>query len=57
LVIRGYRAINTYKLIARWDLEALIATVDGALETAGWSDFDREAARAAIRELYSPDLA
>jgi hypothetical protein len=56
LRIRGRRAANALSLMARWDVDALIATVDGALEAAGWSERDRQAARDAIHELYRPDL-
>jgi hypothetical protein len=56
LRIRGYRVVNAYPLIARWDVESLIATVDDALERTGWSERDRQAARDAIHELYRSDL-
>ena len=56
LVVRGYQARSGHPIVARWDLEALIATVDDALERADWGDIDREAARAALRHLYEGDL-
>ncbi len=57
LVVRGYRACTGYDVIARWDVEALIATVEDALEAAHWPERDRQAAWTAIRQLYAPDLA
>ena len=57
LLVRGYRAATGLRAIARWDVEALIATVDASLEAAAWPDIDRRAARAAIQHLYAPDLA
>jgi len=56
LRIRGYRSVTGYDVVARWDLEALIATVDEALETAQWPELDRLVTRKAIRDLYEPDL-
>jgi hypothetical protein len=57
LLIRGYRAGGSVNIMARWDVESLLATVDGALEAAEWPETSRSVARSAIRELYSADLA
>lgn len=57
LLIRGYRARSGYSVLASWDVSALLATIDGALESAGWPEIDRRAAHAAARRLYEPDLA
>lgn len=57
LRVRGYRACGAVDAMARWDVEALLATVDGALEAAGWPPLDRNVASAALRELYAADLA
>ncbi len=57
LLIRGYRAESGVDAIARWDIESLLATVDGALEAAAWTETASATARSAIRALYERDLA
>jgi len=56
LLIRGYRADSGVDAIARWDLDSLLATVDGALEATAWTETACAAVRSAIRELYDVDL-
>lgn len=56
LVVRGYRARSALPILSRWDVDALVATVQDALEAADWSDIDRRAAYAAVRRLYAVDL-
>jgi hypothetical protein len=57
LRVRGWQARTGLSALAAWDVDALIATVDGALEAANWAEIDRRAARTAIRALYANDLA
>jgi hypothetical protein len=57
LKVRGWQAVTGLSALAAWDVDALIATVDGALEAANWAEIDRRAARTALRALYADDLA
>jgi hypothetical protein len=56
LLIRGYRAGGGVNIMAKWDVESLLATLDAALEAATWSEMARSVARSAIRELYAADI-
>jgi len=57
LRVRGWQAVTGLSALASWDVDALIATVDSALEAANWAEIDRRAARTALRALYADDLA
>lgn len=54
LRVHGWQAMTGLSALAPRDLDALIATVNGAFEAAGWTEIER---RAAIRALYADDLA
>jgi hypothetical protein len=56
LLLRGYRSNSGVNAIAKWDVDSLLATVDGALEAAAWTETASAAARSAIRELYAREL-
>jgi hypothetical protein len=57
LRVRGYRAINARSAITANDFDALALTVEDALESAGWSAFERHAVHLVLRRLYAADLA
>jgi len=56
LRVRGYRAANARTAIAPWEFDGLVATVDAALEDAGWTMFERQAIRLILGRLYERDL-
>lgn len=56
LVIRGYRAAQSWPKIARSEFAALVATTDATLADAGWTEFERHAVRRVLAYLYEEDL-
>ena len=57
LRVRGYRAVNAMSAVTRADFDALVVTTDDALESAGWTEFERHAVRVVLERLYAADLA